>query len=85
MAGASSASSEQPFESLGEWPGVLTAILSGVSLTEDQAEAVMGQVLSGATSPSQIAALAVSLRAKGESVGEMTGFVRAMVAHAVPL
>ncbi len=45
----------------------------------------MGEVLSGAAAPSQIAALAISLRAKGESVGEMTGFVRAMVAHAVPL
>jgi anthranilate phosphoribosyltransferase len=85
MAEASSEPSEQSFESLGEWPGVLTAILSGVSLTEDQAEAVMGEVLSGIATPSQISALATSLRAKGESVGEMTGFVRAMVAHAVPL
>ncbi len=45
----------------------------------------MGQVLSGEATPAQIAALATALRAKGESVEEMTGFVRAMVAHAVPL
>ena len=73
------------FESLGGWPSVLTVLLAGKSLTADGAEAVLGQVLSGESAPSQIAALAVALRAKGESVAEMTGFVRAMIAHAVPL
>ena len=77
---------ERPtFESLGGWPGILGGLLAGTSLTADQAEVVLGQVLSGDASPAQIGALAVALRAKGESVGEMTGFVRAMVAHAVPL
>ena len=46
---------------------------------------VTGPGLSGEATPAQIAALATALRAKGESVEEMTGFVRAMVAHAVPL
>ncbi len=46
---------------------------------------MLGEVLSGEATPAQIAGLAVALRAKGESVEEMTGFVRAMVAHAVPL
>ena len=35
------------FESLGGWPGVLTDLLSGASLTAEQAEVVLGQVLSG--------------------------------------
>ena len=73
------------FDSMGGWPGVLGRILDGESLAADQAEEVLGQVLSGEATPAQIAALAVALRAKGESVSEMTGFVRAMVAHAVPL
>ena len=73
------------FEAIGGWPGVLTELLAGRSLTAEQSEAVLGQVLSGQAAPSQIAALAVALQAKGESVAEMTGFVRAMVAHAVPL
>jgi anthranilate phosphoribosyltransferase len=73
------------FETLGGWPGVLTDLLSGTSLTAASAEAVMGQVLTGAASPVRIAALVTALRAKGESVEEMTGFVRSMVAHAVPL
>ena len=64
---------------------MLTDLLSGKSLSAEQSEVVLGQVLSGNAAPSQIAALATALRAKGESVGEMTGFVRAMVAHAVPL
>ena len=50
-----------------------------------EAETVLGQVLTGRAQPTQIAALAIALRAKGESVEEMTGFVRAMVKHAVPL
>ena len=82
---ASVSEPELTFESLGGWPGVLTDLLSRKSLTSEQAEVVLGQVLSGNAAPSQIAALATALRAKGESVGEMTGFVRAMVAHAVPL
>ena len=73
------------FDALGGWPGVLGRLLDGESLAADQAEEVLGQVLAGAATPAQIAALAVALRAKGESVAEMTGFVRAMVAHAVPL
>jgi anthranilate phosphoribosyltransferase len=64
---------------------VLTRLLDGDSLSVDEAEVVLGQVLSGEATPAQIAALAVALRSKGESVAEMTGFVRAMVAHAVPL
>ena len=73
------------FAALGSWPGVLAGLLSGHSLSADDAEVVLGEVLSGAATPAQIAGLAVALRSKGESVGEMTGFVRAMVAHAVPL
>ncbi len=73
------------FDALGGWPGVLGRLLEGESLGADQAESVFGQLLSGEATAAQIAALAVALRAKGESVGEMTGFVRAMVAHAVPL
>ena len=73
------------FEDLGGWPGVLSGLLAGISLTTDEAEAVLGEVWSGEASAPQIAALLIALRAKGESVEEMTGFVRAMVSHGVPL
>jgi len=75
----------EAFAALGAWPGVLGRVLAGGSLTADEAEVVLGQVLSGEATPAQIAGLAVSLRSRGESVAEMTGFVRAMVSHAVPL
>ncbi|HEY4948526.1 MAG TPA: hypothetical protein VII19_11555, partial [Acidimicrobiales bacterium] len=89
MGGGAASRSSSPdlpsFDSLGGWPGVLTGLLAGTSLAAGQAEVVLGQVLAGEATPSQIAALAVALRAKGEAVEEMTGFVRAMAAHAVPL
>ncbi len=73
------------FASLGGWPGVLTRLLAGTSLTVVEAEVVLGQVLSGDATAAQIAALATALQSKGESTDEMTGFVRAMVAHGVRL
>ncbi len=86
MADAASPPPPDPaFEALGGWSGVLTTLLDGTSLDAAQAEVVLGQVLSGRAAPTQIAALATALRAKGETVAEMTGFVRSMVAHAVPL
>ncbi|HEY5110194.1 MAG TPA: anthranilate phosphoribosyltransferase [Acidimicrobiales bacterium] len=83
--GGSASPAPGSFDALGSWPGVLTRLLSGASLSAGEAEVVLGQVLSGEATPAQIAGLAVALRSKGESVAEMTGFVRAMVAHAVPL
>lgn len=68
---------------LGGWPGTLSRLVGGTSLTADEAESVLGQVLSGEATPAQIAGMAVALRAKGETVAEMTGFVQAMVSHAV--
>ncbi len=68
-----------------QWPEVLTQLLAGRSLDEAQAEQALGVVLEGEATPAQIAAFVVALRAKGETVEEMTGFVRAMVAHAEPL
>ncbi|HEX7444547.1 MAG TPA: anthranilate phosphoribosyltransferase [Acidimicrobiales bacterium] len=82
---AGSTHAPDTFDALGRWPGVLGRLLGGESLTAEEAEQVLGQVLAGEATPAQIAGLAVALRAKGESVAEMTGFVRAMVAHALPL
>jgi anthranilate phosphoribosyltransferase len=73
------------FTGLGAWPGVLARVLDGRSLAVDEAEAVMDQVFSGEATEAQTAALVVALRAKGESVDEIAGFVRSMLAHAVPL
>ena len=83
MSGALTSRSD--LEALGGWPGALARVISGQSLSEDEAAAVIGEVLDGAATPARTAAMLVALRMKGESVEEMTGFVRAMRAHAVPL
>src|SRR5579875_1601876 len=73
------------FRALGGWPGALGRIVAGGSLGAEEAAAVVGEVLTGAATPAQTAALLVALRMKGETVEEMTGLVRAMHRHAVPL
>lgn len=67
------------------WPEVLSSLVSATDLTPQQATWAMGEILSGAATPSQVAGFAVALRAKGESIDELTGLVEAMYAHAVPL
>lgn len=73
------------FEQLGGWPGVLSRLLDGQGLTAQEAACALGEILSGAATPAQIAAFVTALRAKGETVEEMAGLVRAMLDHAEPL
>jgi anthranilate phosphoribosyltransferase len=56
----------------------IRSAVGGESLTQDQAEAVLVEILEGKASPAQIAGLAVALRMKGETVEELTGFTKAM-------
>jgi anthranilate phosphoribosyltransferase len=53
------------------------------SLTEQEAESVMLEIMDGAATPAQISAYLMGLRLKGETVGEIVGSVRAMRAQAV--
>jgi anthranilate phosphoribosyltransferase len=73
------------FDVLGGWPGVLSRVIAGQSLSAGDAECVLGEVLDGGATPAQVGALLVALRVKGESIEEMTGLVRAMLEHAEPL
>ncbi len=54
-------------------------------MTEAEASAVMRQIMEGQATDAQIAALAVALRMKGETVEEITGFARVMREFAVPI
>ena len=65
------------------WSAVLGQLMSGEDLDEATALAAMTEVMQGRAEPAQIAAFIVSLRAKGETVAEMTGLVRAMYDAAV--
>ncbi|HSH61015.1 MAG TPA: anthranilate phosphoribosyltransferase [Acidimicrobiales bacterium] len=51
-------------------------------LGADEAAAALSEILSGSAASAQIAAFAVALRMKGETVEEMTALVRTMLAHA---
>jgi anthranilate phosphoribosyltransferase len=73
------------FDELGGWPGVLGRLMTGHDLLGAEAACTFDQVLAGDATPAQIAAFVVALRAKGETVDEMAGFVRSMLAHAEPL
>ena len=55
------------------------------SLSRDVARTVMGEVLSGKCTDSQIAALLVGLHMKGESVEEIVGFAEAIRAAAIQI
>jgi len=63
----------------------LQRILRGEALPAAEAEALMTRIMAGEFTTAQIAALAVALRAKGETEEEITGFARAMRAGAVHL
>src|SRR5438105_2626942 len=67
------------------WPNVLSALLAGNSLTADDTAWALGEIMDGSATPSQIAAFAVALRAKGETVEEVAGLVRAMLSRATRL
>ncbi len=67
------------------WPSLLAALIRGESLTADESEWAMNEIMEGAATPSQIAGFGVALRIKGTSVAEMTGLARAMLAHATPI
>ena len=60
-------------------------VVEGHSLTEEQASQAMTEIMEGAATPSQIAALATALRINGETAEELLGFVRVMRAKATPI
>ncbi len=67
------------------WPEVLSALIRGSDLSAAQTSWAMSQILSGDATAVQIAGFAVALRAKGETVDELEGLVRAMYDHATPI
>jgi anthranilate phosphoribosyltransferase len=66
------------------WPDVLGRLTRRESLSESEAEEVMGVVFAGDATPAQIGAFLTLLHAKGETAEEVTGLARAMVEAAVP-
>lgn len=67
------------------WPEVLGALVAGADLSADQTAWAMGELLAGQATPVQVAGFAVALRAKGETIAEVSGLADAMLARATPI
>ena len=66
------------------WADVLVPLMAGSDLSSKQASWAMEQILGGVATPAQIAAFAVALRAKGETVHEVEALIDTMYRHATP-
>ncbi|GGN84203.1 anthranilate phosphoribosyltransferase 1 [Streptomyces albiflavescens] len=64
------------------WPVVLNGLLDGRDQSADDTAWAMDRILRGEATDAQIAGFVVALRAKGETVEEITGLVRTMYEHA---
>lgn len=62
---------------------VLATIADGGTLTDDQAQHTFDLLMSGDVTPSQMGALLMGLRVRGEAIEEITGAARAMRTRAL--
>ncbi|WP_129669172.1 anthranilate phosphoribosyltransferase [Phytoactinopolyspora endophytica] len=66
------------------WRGVLSTLVAGYDLPVESATWAMNEIMRGEATEVQIAGFVIALRAKGETVAEVEGFVEAMYANATP-
>jgi anthranilate phosphoribosyltransferase len=64
---------------------LIKKVEAGSDLSRQEAELAMEEILSGRSNDEAIVALLTVLRAKGETVGELVGFARAMRRHVTPV
>ena len=72
-------------EGIMEYSKILEQLMTGKSLIEKEAYQLMVKILSGNLSTEKISGLLVALRCKGETIDEVTGFVRAIREFAVKI
>jgi anthranilate phosphoribosyltransferase len=61
----------------------IAKLVDGQSLAEDEAAAVMEEIMTGEATPAQLGAFLLALRLKGETVDEIAGMARVMRAKAL--
>ncbi|MDP2919968.1 MAG: anthranilate phosphoribosyltransferase [Dehalococcoidia bacterium] len=61
----------------------ISQVISGRSLTMDEAAQVMTEIMDGQVTPAQFGAFVTALRCKGETVEEIAGMARTMRAKAI--
>lgn len=67
------------------WPELLAGLVRGQDQPPEATSWAMGEILSGAATPAQLAAFVVALRAKGETVAEISGLAEVMIEFAMPI
>lgn len=67
------------------WPELLSSLVQGRDLSRTDTAWAMEQILRGEATPAQLAAFAVALRSKGETVEEIAGLAETMLAFATPI
>lgn len=67
------------------WGSLLTDLIARQDLTDAAAAWAMGEIMAGEASAAQVAAFAIALRAKGETVGEIDALVDVMLSNARPV
>jgi anthranilate phosphoribosyltransferase len=63
----------------------IDTLVSGNSLTMEQAAGVMDEIMNGEATPAQFGSFVTALRLKGETVHEIAGMARAMRERAIPV
>ena len=66
-----------------QFRGLIGKVATGATLTREEAAGAFEQMMSGEATPSQMGALLMGLRVRGETVDEITGAVTAMRAKMV--
>ena len=61
----------------------IASLVSGRSLTAEEAASVMAEIMEGKATPAQLGAFVTALRIKGETADEIAGLARIMLAKAV--
>jgi len=64
------------------WPRILSMLASRQALSTDEAAQAMRVIMAGDATPGQIGAFLLALRTKGETVDEIEGLARTMLAFA---
>jgi anthranilate phosphoribosyltransferase len=64
------------------WPGILSRLAAREALTTDDAAEAMRRIMAAEATPGQIGGFLMALRTKGETVDEVEGLARTMLAFA---
>src|SRR5260221_9665237 len=68
-----------------DFKAIIGKVATGATLTRQEAASAFDSMMSGEATPSQMGALLMALRVRGETVEEITGAVSAMRAKMLPV